>query len=478
MSVPSLLRAAQSGTGEARSRHAGARVVCRLRGVAAPALGTATAVAVGGDDTVATGALALGGFAAARMIVRPFQQHADQLALMRHARSALGALLVMGTLLASGIDFVMWAPAALALVLLATLVGAAAIEEPLRRARVRTRRIALVGPEPTAAALRDELRHAATSGYELAGRVSIGPADPPGHIPTLGALDALHEIVVDHHIDLIVLGPDIPRLPVFDRIAESCLELPVRLVDLNSFCERVFGHVPLGAINAAWFQYLMHPRFRRKSPPTKRVVDVVLAGVATVAFLPLMAIAALLVRLDGGPVLFTQPRIGEGGRPFRIFQLRTMRSDDTSSRWTREGDPRVTRVGKVLRRTHLDEVPQILNVLRGEMSIVGPRPEQPAYVAQLERDIPFYSRRHLIKPGITGWAQVRCGYAGSIEGSAWKMCHDLYYVKHRSFGLDVLILGETVRTLFADRQFPAGAASLPAFAKPRPARTESAVLST
>ena len=123
-----------------------------------------------------------------------------------------------------------------------------------------------------------------------------------------------------------------------------------------------------------------------------------------------------------------------------------------AAQWASPDDPRVTRVGRVLRRTHLDEVPQIFNVLRGEMSLIGPRPEQPEFVERLEEFIPFYERRHLLKPGLTGWAQVRCGYAGSDKGSAWKLSHDLYYLKHRSLSFDIAILGETVRTLFADSQ--------------------------
>jgi lipopolysaccharide/colanic/teichoic acid biosynthesis glycosyltransferase len=125
----------------------------------------------------------------------------------------------------------------------------------------------------------------------------------------------------------------------------------------------------------------------------------------------------------------------------------------TTAQWAGLDDPRVTGVGRLLRRTHLDELPQLVNVLRGEMTIVGPRPEQPEFVERLESWMPFYTRRHLLKPGITGWAQVRCGYAGSDVGSAWKLCHDLYYLKHRSLAFDLVILGETVRTLVADRQY-------------------------
>ena len=132
-------------------------------------------------------------------------------------------------------------------------------------------------------------------------------------------------------------------------------------------------------------------------------------------------------------------------------KLRTMKIDAGSeAQWASSDDPRVTRLGRLLRRTHVDELPQLLNVLRGEMSVVGPRPEQPEFVAQLERSLQFYDRRHLLKPGITDWAQVRCGYARSDIGSAWKLCHDLYYLKHRSIPLDLVIIGETLRTVFIE----------------------------
>jgi len=169
-----------------------------------------------------------------------------------------------------------------------------------------------------------------------------------------------------------------------------------------------------------------------------------------------LAVAGLAVKLgDGGPVLFRQQRIGGGGEEFEILKLRTMRvdADNGGAAWSRDNDDRVTRVGKILRRTHVDELPQLWNVLRGEMSLVGPRPEQPDIVSKLEWQIPFYDRRELVKPGITGWAQIRCGYAGSEEGTAWKLCHDLYYLKHRSAALDAMIMLQTLVTAVHDVQF-------------------------
>jgi exopolysaccharide biosynthesis polyprenyl glycosylphosphotransferase len=271
----------------------------------------------------------------------------------------------------------------------------------------------------------------------------------------VGELGNLGDLVAAHQIHLLVMSSEVPRLSVFNEIAASCLHLPVRLWELAGFYEDVFGHVPVAEINASWFQYIMHPNYRSSPSASKRALDLAVALVVGLASLPVMLVFAVLIRLDGGPVLFRQPRIGEGGRPFTVYKLRTMRMGVSSAaaQWADADDPRVTRTGRVLRRTHLDEFPQLINVLRGDMSIVGPRPEQPEFVDRLERWVPFYTRRHLLKPGITGWAQVRCGYAGSDFGSAWKLCHDLYYLKHRSLSLDLVILGETLRTLVADRQY-------------------------
>jgi exopolysaccharide biosynthesis polyprenyl glycosylphosphotransferase len=445
------------------------RFANKLQGSGAPAAALLTALFATGSDWPFAAGLVAASFVLAAVLCRGVNVHTAQLPLMRHIRPVLGALIAMAGVLAFAPSD--WRPLELMLLPLATMAGSVLVDGPLRRTYGRVRRIALVGPDPTADAVAAELREN-NSRYELVGRISVGPADPSRRTRTLGTLDKTAQIVTEHGIDLLVLSPEIPRLPVFETLAESCLSLPVRLVDLNSFCERVFGHVPVRSINGAWFQYLMHPRFRQKAPAAKRVLDLLIAGAAGLVFLPLLALAALFIRRDGGPVFFSQVRIGEGGRPFRIHKLRTMSVSDSPAEWTTADDGRVTAIGRLLRRTHLDEMPQVLNVLRGEMSIVGPRPEQPGYVASLESTVPYYSRRHLIKPGITGWAQVRCGYAGSVEGSAWKLCHDLYYVKHRSFALDLVILGETLRTFFADRQYGGRVAPLATTTQPAQAPSE------
>ncbi len=323
----------------------------------------------------------------------------------------------------------------------------------------RKLRVAVIGSAWATESLARELRISPVSGYVVVGRIACaeGEGQPDGaEVPILGWLGDLGSAVAEHRVDLLVMSGEAPRLRVFDEVESSCLHLGVRLWQLSAFYEEVFGHVPAAEINAAWFQYILHPHYRTSSRRHKRAFDLAVGVTAAVLLLPLAAALALLIRRDGGPALFRQVRIGERGRLFVLYKLRTMRPDtEVSCEWSSADDPRVTPIGRVLRKLHLDEIPQLINVLRGEMSIVGPRPEQFAFVEQLEADLPFYHRRHLIKPGITGWAQVRCGYAGSHVGSAWKLCHDLYYVKHGRLIFDLAIIAETVRTFFADPQYTA-----------------------
>jgi lipopolysaccharide/colanic/teichoic acid biosynthesis glycosyltransferase len=271
----------------------------------------------------------------------------------------------------------------------------------------------------------------------------------------------LRQTVLDNGVELLVLGPlssaegdesvaveDAPsRLEVFEAAADACLDLPVSLIESGQLYESLFGHVPLGTTTSAWFQYLLHPAYNRDWPFSKRVFDLVLGGAIALLAAPFVAIAAAAVKLsDGGPVFYKQTRVGEGGREFQLLKLRTLTADADSD--PRPSDEKITPVGRVLQRLHVNELPQIWQVLKGDMSLVGPRPEMPAIVASLEAEFTYYDRRHLLKPGITGWATVRCGYSGTPIGEAWKLCHDLYYLKRRSLLFDLLIMAETASAIF------------------------------
>jgi exopolysaccharide biosynthesis polyprenyl glycosylphosphotransferase len=329
------------------------------------------------------------------------------------------------------------------------VMGVAAITATLhQRASARGRshrliRVAFIGSAEAARRLRDDLARGRVTSYTMVGMIDLGRGPDP-RVPVVGALGELRATVLRERIDLLVMGSAVARLPVFDELASTCLDLRLQLTELSEFYEDVFGHVPTAEINAAWFAHLVDSHARHPSPALKRAVDATGSIVLGAISLPLVMLLALVVRLDGGPAIFAQHRVGEGGRPFRLYKLRTMRvGSGDAPQWAQEHDPRTTVAGDFLRRTHLDELPQLWNILRGDMSFVGPRPEQLEFVELLERTLPFYQRRHLIRPGLTGWAQVRCGYAGSELGAAWKLCNDLYYVKHRSLGLDLLVLAET-----------------------------------
>jgi lipopolysaccharide/colanic/teichoic acid biosynthesis glycosyltransferase len=221
------------------------------------------------------------------------------------------------------------------------------------------------------------------------------------------------------------------------------------MIDASQFYERNFGHVPLGTTNSSWLQYLLHPAHRESWPLSKRLLDLVLGSIGSLIALPILLISSLAIKLtDRGPVLYRQTRIGENGREIELIKLRTMRPDADALRATGVPDEElVTRVGRVLQRLHINELPQLWLVMTGEMSLVGPRPELPEVVSKLERRFDYYDRRHLLKPGITGWATVCCGYSGTPLGEAWKLCHDLYYLKRRSVLFDLLILIETVSSI-------------------------------
>ncbi|MGH2928798.1 MAG: sugar transferase, partial [Solirubrobacteraceae bacterium] len=322
--------------------------------------------------------------------------------------------------------------------------------------------LAVVGSAPAARNLAHELDAAMVRGYSVAGRIAVSDdgRDELG-VPTLATLEQLSDAVQRNRIELLVIASDAPRYAVLEELSHSCLGLPVTVCELSELYEEIFGIVPLREINAAWFRHVMDSRSHPvSSPRSKRVLDLGVATLAGLVLAPIALLAAVLIRRDGGPALFRQVRTGERGRPFTILKLRTMRPG-AESRWAVADDERVTRLGRLLRRTHIDEIPQLLNVLEGDMSLVGPRPEQPGYGELLERSVPFYSRRHAIKPGITGWAQVRCGYGGSEDGAAWKVAHDLYYLKHRSVALDLAILWRTAAACLRDSQHRAEPAPTP-----------------
>jgi len=252
----------------------------------------------------------------------------------------------------------------------------------------------------------------------------------------------------------IVVGDRAARDPHVMEWMVPCLQAGCRVTNEAIFYEKATGQILVDEITPSWFLFADLRVHCDEHATLKRLTDLVFAGLGLCLTAPIWPLIALAVKLcDLGPVFYSQDRVGENGRIFRLYKFRTMRPDAENGKsvWCSPNDPRVTRVGRFLRRTRLDELPQLYNVLAGQMSLVGPRPERPDIVQELCEKIPYYAERHLVKPGVTGWAQISFHYGSSIEDAKRKLQFDLYYLKHMSFELDVIILFRTARTFLRGR---------------------------
>lgn len=286
-------------------------------------------------------------------------------------------------------------------------------------------------------------------GFFQPGGGQDGVVDEDRVVPrTVSLLDVVHGFDVKEVIVAVreQRGGVLPLRELLD-----CRVRGIPVTDLSGFYEKVRGEVPIDSLKASWLIYGAGFEQGSVRGVVKRVFDLVAAVGLSIAAAPIMVLTAIAIRLESpGPVIYRQERVGAAGRRFTVLKFRSMRADaekDGVARWASAGDPRVTRIGRLIRKTRIDELPQLLNVLLGEMSFVGPRPERPSFVEQLKQQIPFYDLRHSVKPGLTGWAQVRYSYGASVEDARTKLQFDLYYVKNHSLFLDILILFETVRVI-------------------------------
>jgi exopolysaccharide biosynthesis polyprenyl glycosylphosphotransferase len=273
-------------------------------------------------------------------------------------------------------------------------------------------------------------------------------------VPVLGDHQKLHQLIKDVYISEIILAITGQLSPEMFHTLLECHAAGIDIVRMPVLFEYLTGQIPIQHLPSDWIltSYVDAVRLNDLSRLGRRLLDLVGAVVGLSLFACILPILAIAIWLDsGGPIFYSQTRIGRANRPFVIHKLRTMVTNAESNgeaRWaTGKQDPRITRVGKFLRRTRLDELPQFWNVLHGEMSLVGPRPERPEFIDELEKQIPFYRSRLLVKPGLTGWAQICYDYGGTLAGTAIKLQYDLYYIKHRSFWFDVWILLRTVATV-------------------------------
>jgi sugar transferase (PEP-CTERM system associated) len=378
--------------------------------------------------------------------------------LVRLVQAAGAASIILGILYLAvpaialqGLPFVQ----SLAILLVAIPAGRAAFTYVSRTALL-VENVLIVGTGQAPREVARELLVRDDPAYHVVGYVDDAPEPRAtlGSVPVLGGTHDLPELIERHNVRWIVADLRAHRnRALIDSLVRAKLS-GTRVDDAATAYERLTGKILLESLRPSALLLADGFRVSRGRRAVKRVADLVLSLGLIVVAAPLIALTALAVLvLSGRPVLYRQERVGQHGRPFTLFKFRSMRLDAEAAGpvWARRKDDRVTPIGRVIRLTRLDELPQLWNVLRGDMSFVGPRPERPCFVEPLARQIPFYDLRHAVKPGITGWAQVRYRYADSIESAGEKLRYDLYYIKHLSAAFDLTIVIDTVKIILFQR---------------------------
>ncbi len=319
-------------------------------------------------------------------------------------------------------------------------------------------RILILGTDAQAVSIAREILQRREHGYEVVGFVGNDPSMVGQSLinpRVIGLITDLEELVRARRPDRIVVALSDRRgnLPL-DLLLRLKVRDEIQVEESSRFFERLTGKISTDRLQPGQLVFAETGRWMRLYRRVRRLFDIATSVIGIALSLPLMIATAIAIRLESpGPVIYLQERVGLHGRTFRILKFRSMRIDAETNGpvWAGENDPRVTKVGRIIRKLRIDEIPQFFNILRGEMSLIGPRPERPAFVTQLEELIPYYSERHLVKPGLTGWAQVCYPYGASFDDAREKHQYDLYYIKNQSPLLDAIILLETARVVLFGR---------------------------
>lgn len=320
------------------------------------------------------------------------------------------------------------------------------------------KRILVLGAGERAASITELRRKSDQVGFSIVGFVHVrGEKDVVDSSKVIYLNSSLLDFCVEKDIDEIVLAINDRRktLPMAELL--DCKMSGVDMVDVLQFFERETSKIKLDHLNPSYLLYSDGFQQGIARQNVKRLFDIVISSIVLLLTWPIMALTALLIALESGfgqPILYRQVRVGEDGKPFLVLKFRSMRTDaekDGKAQWAVKNDTRITKVGGFIRKVRIDELPQIFNVFKGDMSFVGPRPERPEFVGELSDKIPYFSERHRIKPGITGWAQLSYPYGASEKDSLEKLQYDLYYVKNHSLFLDFLILLQTIEVILFSR---------------------------
>lgn len=293
------------------------------------------------------------------------------------------------------------------------------------------------------------------AGYRIVGFVTENGAKPHtkiGESEIVGTVDELDSLIKTEKADRIVIAVRERRgtFPT-ETLLKMSLAGDVNIEECTSFFERVTGKVHIDMLRPSWLIFAGRSRDTRLKTVSREIIHRGLALLGLIISMPIAILTAILIKIESkGPIFYRQERVGKNGKIFRVIKFRSMRTDaekDGKPVWATADDDRVTAVGRIIRKIRVDEIPQFLNIIKGEMSFVGPRPERPHFVEQLAEEIPFYEHRHLTAPGLTGWAQIKYPYGASVEDARQKLQYDLYYIKNQSLALDLVIVFETVKTV-------------------------------
>jgi sugar transferase (PEP-CTERM system associated) len=319
-------------------------------------------------------------------------------------------------------------------------------------------RILIVGSGDSAVEIAREVLSRPDAGYRIVGFVGSDSSQLGKSLinpRVIGLTEHLGDLVKTAKVDRIVvaMGERRGQFPT-DKLLQLSLAGHVSIEEGAAFYERITGRVSLSMIRPSWLIFTGPGRKAKLASISRSVVHRFAALVGVILSLPIVIVTAILIKLDSrGPVFYKQERVGRNGRTFVLTKFRSMRVDAEAGGpvWASKGDDRTTRVGRIIRKIRIDEIPQFWNILKGEMSFVGPRPERPHFVAQLAEEIPYYEQRHLIAPGLTGWAQIKYPYGASIEDAREKLQYDLFYIKNHSLVFDAIIVFETIKIILFGR---------------------------
>ncbi len=325
---------------------------------------------------------------------------------------------------------------------------------------VFNQKIIIMGSGDLAQNIYDEITDKKDCGYEIAMVVTEAGApslQKPEKIPALPLADCDHLLESTRRLDIkkiiVALKEKRNRFPL--KVLLDCRVRGIDVIEGNSFYETLTGKLSVEQLNPGWLIFSEGFRHSHVKRYLKRLLDLAISAGMIIVLFPLIVFLAIIIKLESrGPVLFSQERVGEKRKPYRVYKFRSMVNDAeklSGPKWAEDDDPRITRVGKFIRKWRLDELPQLWNVLKGDMSFVGPRPEREFFVKKLEKDIPYYGKRFTVKPGLTGWAQVSYGYGASVADAVEKLNYELFYIKNMSLLMDIVIVFRTVKTVLFGR---------------------------